>query len=143
MVITYKHPGGDTILCHGTGRRGEPGFYTGPVGASDTSRAEWQTQTVLPIRAPTAKHLDRANGSYAYAFAVERRFSTEAEAIIYKELLPASIPRTGGSIVLSEIGTDRIVMDSAVLQRLNASRTGTSLDITFEFATSLPKKETP
>ena len=138
MTITYKHASGDIILCHGTAHRGESGYYTGPLGNEDTARTEWQTQTVLAIRALTAKHLDRANGSHAYAFRVERRFNSEAEAIIHAATLLGSIHRAGGSLTITGIGTAIITMPSAVLRSLNTSRTGCSLDIAFEFATSTP-----
>jgi len=139
MQLTYKHASGDTVLCHGTGHAGQPGYYTGPVGHEDTASAAWQTQSVLRIRAASALPIDRGNGTYTFSLRVERRFETEDAARAFARALPGSLPRFGASIeITGETAGRKTVMDTATLASVHTVRTGVSLDIVFNFETSIP-----
>jgi len=139
MVITYKHSGGDTVICHGTGHRGEVGFFTGPVGGEDTAVAEWSAQVSRPIRASSAKPLDRGNGLFSFDFSVERRFGTEDDALAWKLTFPASLPRFGARLEVGDIGGVVMELPDAALERLTINRVGLSCDVTFEFKTAMPE----
>ena len=137
MTITLKHSSGDTILCHGTEHRGEAGYFTGPVGGEDTVVAEWSSQVSRPIRAKSARPLDRGNGLLAFAFAVERRFAGEDEARVFALVFPASLPRFGASLEIGGVPTTVTLADAA-LERVTVNRTGLSCDVRFEFMAGMP-----
>ena len=96
-----------------------------------------------PIRSKSAKPLDRANGLFAFALAVERRFTSEDEARVFAMTFGATLPRFNASLEVSGIEPrPPIRMAHAVLTRLAASRIGLSCDFHFEFQTSIPTTET-
>jgi len=142
MRITLVNGTQETVLCHGTEHRGEPGYFTGPVGDSDTTVAEWAAQVSRPIRALTARPLDRGNGLFAYSLSVERRFATEDDAHVFALTFGGTIPRFGSSLRLDEMSeTQRVILNDAVLERLTVNRTGVSCEIRFEFRTAIPTTE--
>ena len=139
MTITLKHTSGDTILCHGTGHRGEAGYFTGPVGERSASVAEWAAQVSRPIRAKGARPLDRGNGVFAFGFAVERRFLTEDEARVFELTFAAGLPRFGAWLEVGGIGAQKVRMAGAVLERVEVGRVGVSCDVRFEFTAGMPE----
>jgi hypothetical protein len=143
MTVTYKHESGNTIICHGTGHRGEPDYFTGPLGDQDSTVMEWVAQVSRPIRAKSAKPLDRANGIFAFALAVERRFASEDKARVFEMTFGGTLPRGNASLEISDIAPHPpIIMAHAVLTRLAVNRIGLSCDFHFEFQTSIPTTET-
>lgn len=139
MAITYKHASGDTVICHGLDHAGEAGYYTGPLGESDNTDTEWSVEPIKPIGASDATPRDGGCGVHVWSLWVERRFATEGEARAHARNLPGLIPRVGASMeVTGEEAGYKTVYASVALQKLSTRRNGCSLDIVFQFMTSVP-----
>lgn len=139
MTVTYKHASGDTVICHGLGHPGEASYYTGPLGASDDNETEWQVDPLRPIGADSATPLDRGNGLHVFSLWVERRYSDENAARAAARALPNLLPRGAASLeVTGEETGYKTTYANAVLQKLNTRRNGCSLDIIFQWASSVP-----
>lgn len=142
MTITHRHSSGDTVICHGLGHPGEPGYYTGPLGDSDDTDTEWAVDPLRPIGADTAKPLDRGNGLHTWALWVERRFMTDLEAKAHARAMPGLLPRGPAAVeVTGEEDGYKTVYPDTVLQKLATRRNGCSLDIVFHFVSGVPVRE--
>lgn len=139
MTITHKHSSGDTVICHGLGHPGEAGYYTGPLGDSDSTETEWSVDPLRAIGADAARPLDRGNGLHAWQLWVERRFADDLEAQAHARALPGLLPRGPAEIAVTgeETGYQTTYPD-AVLQKLETRRSGCSLDIVFSFLSGVP-----
>jgi len=138
-VITYKHSSGDTVICHGLDHAGEAGYYTGPLGDSDNTDTEWSVEPIKPIGAADATPADRGCGVHTFSLWVEIRFATELEARAHARSLPGLIPRGGASMeVTGEETGYKTVYAVVALQKLTTRRNGCSLDVVFQFMTSVP-----
>ncbi|MDD2241147.1 MAG: hypothetical protein PHI93_10910 [Kiritimatiellae bacterium] len=138
-TITYKHPTGDTIICHGLAYSGQPGYFTGPLGDTDTTETEWTVDPIRPIGADHATPADRGCGIHTFELQVERRFTSEQEARTFARNLSAALPRKGVSLTEADtVNAKLTTYSTAVLQKLITSRVGISLDIYFLFQTSVP-----
>jgi hypothetical protein len=139
MTVTYKHASGDTVICHGLDHAGEATYYTGPLGDSENTDTEWSVEPIKPIGAANATPADRGCGVHMFMLWVERRFATEGEARAHARNLPGLLPRGGVSLeVTGEETGYKSVCSSAALQKLSTRRNGCSLDIIFQFMTSVP-----
>ena len=139
IAYTYKHASGDTVICHGLDHAGETGYYTGPLGQSDDTDTEWSVEAIKPIGAADATPADRGCGVHLFSLWVERRFATEGEARAHARNLPGLLPR--GDVSLEVTGEEegyKTVYAAAALQKLSTHRNGCSLDIVFQFMTSVP-----
>jgi hypothetical protein len=142
IAYTYKHATGDTVICHGLDHPSEEGYYTGPLGESDDTETEWQVDPLQPIGADSATPLDRGNGLHVWPLWVERRYATETAARAAARALPSLLPRGAASIVVTgEEAGYKSTYANAVLQKLNTRRKGCSLDIIFQWASSVPVRE--
>lgn len=143
MTITLTPDGGSpTTLCHGFTNRGVAGYYWGPIGdGGDASETFWQIQPSLPIGADEASFYDRGNGQEAFSFTVERAFSTEAAAELFRLTCPGGFPREG--VLAIADGSSNYRYNTAALQRLRRSRLGCAVELTFEFLCGLCEEYTP
>lgn len=139
MKVTYKHTGGDTVICDGLGHIGEVGYYTGPLGPTDEVATEWSVEPSRAIRATSSVPIDRGNAEHVYELWVERRFATADEARSFAHGLAGTLPRGGVSLEeTDDVAGKLTTYATAVLQRLRCLRNGCSVDVYFYFLTSVP-----
>lgn len=139
MTVTYKHTSGDTVICHGLDHAGEDGYYTGPLGDSDDTDTEWAVEPIKPIGAADATPADRGCGVHTFTLLVERRFASDDLARAHARALSGLLPRGDASLeVEGEEAGYKTVYAVAALQKLSTRRNGCSLDIQFQFMTSVP-----
>lgn len=130
------------IICHGTGYRGQVGYFTGPLG-DGRSAAKWNVPRMRPLRAAVATPVDRGLAEHVFSLSVSRVFATEAAATMYRMALPGIMPRGSNDILIEEAGESDVTQHGAVLESVDIAQTGIELEIAFVFSTAGCTQEDP
>jgi len=141
MTITLKTTGNtDVVLCHGADQYGTKGKHI-PIGSRRTE-AEWSIRPKRPIGAADETPLDGGHAVWPYAFSIWIEFATEALADQFVDEWPASLPRTGATLVI-DYTSKQYTRSNAVLKKITIQQYTVAVQIDYIWQTTRPVDTTP